>query len=833
MIGSLASIAEKLGGDVRGDAVLAPGPGHSAADRSLSIKVDPAAPDGFIVFSFADDDAIACRDYVRERLDMPAFEATKKKNGGAGALWKTIAEYVYRGGDGVPYLKVKRCTDGGGKKQFPQYHFADGNWLSGKPAGGKIPYHLPGLIAAPLNAPVYFAEGEKDADTLVKLGFVATTASEGAGAPWDPALTPWFKDRPVIIVVDSDATGRKHGQKVAKALHGTAASIKVIDLFPDRTDGSDISDFIKTDPAGSRLAQRVKEADEWAPGDEAKKTDEEVIAELAALPKLAYAKARKDAAKALGITAGELDVIVAEKRGEGLTEEIVESLYQHWSVEPSDDAVDGDDLLKAVVTVIRKYVFIGEDQALAVALWIVFSWLHDDEAFCTHSPILLITSAEKDSGKSTLLGVINFLARRSLQSVGISGPALFRSLAKWSPTLIVDEADNALSDNIDLRTVINSGWTRGQGVVRCHADTRDPELFSTFSAKVIAMKGRDLPDTTLSRAIVIEMKPRRPNDPGEATADFDHNDREDFTVLRSQLMRWTADKAGDLAKAKPTIPASFHNRRRANWVPLLAIAEAAGWKEAGAKAATAIEEVAASFDPSIGVQLLRSIKGTFEARGLDRISSADLIANLIVDETGPWAGYNRGKPFTQRQVANLLKPFTVRPGTIRLGDGTTIKGYRFAWLEEAFTRFCPSDLPFSPTPPSTIRHADTDLFSHANSASRSVTEENDVTDRNDKKAFQNKGCDGVTDRKGGSPGKEEKEAPDAPGTDAETCENRIDLDDNSGADIPGNDDVDDTIDRSCRQCGDTLDGSERPYEIDGETIWLHPECRAHRMRSAS
>jgi len=54
-------------------------------------------------------------------------------------------------------------------------------------------------------------------------------------------------------------------------------------------------------------------------------------------------------------------------------------------------------------------------------------------------------------------------------------------------------------------------------------------------------------------------------------------------------MRWVADNADALAKATPEIPAAFHNRRRANWVPLLAIAEAGGgeWKKAAWKAALA------------------------------------------------------------------------------------------------------------------------------------------------------------------------------------------------------------------------------------------------------
>ena len=45
-----------------------PGPGHSSADRSLSVKIDPAAPDGFVVHSFSGDDPRECRDHVRAAL---------------------------------------------------------------------------------------------------------------------------------------------------------------------------------------------------------------------------------------------------------------------------------------------------------------------------------------------------------------------------------------------------------------------------------------------------------------------------------------------------------------------------------------------------------------------------------------------------------------------------------------------------------------------------------------------------------------------------------------------------------------------------------------------
>ena len=161
---SIAEIAELLGGEVRGDHVHAPGPGHSAADRSLSVLLDANAPDGFVVHSFAGDDAMVCRDYVREKLGLPPFEAKKKKSK-SGDPWLTLAEYVYRDARGEPYLLVRKCLDGKGKKQFPQFHWDGTQWLKGKPGGPKIPYRLPELVAAP-NAVIYFCEGEKDADEL-------------------------------------------------------------------------------------------------------------------------------------------------------------------------------------------------------------------------------------------------------------------------------------------------------------------------------------------------------------------------------------------------------------------------------------------------------------------------------------------------------------------------------------------------------------------------------------------------------------------------------------------------------------------------------------------
>jgi hypothetical protein len=497
---------------------------------------------------------------------------------------------------------------------------------------------------------------------------------------------------------------------------------------------------------------------------ELKSTLDTEIERLAKLSRRQFEQERIPAAKRLKVRVSTLDELVAEARGDNKGEQEAPALYEHWNVEPASNPVDGSILVRAIKEAIQRYVFTSIDLAVALTLWVVFSWLDEH---VTHSPLLFVTSADKDSGKSTLLGVLNFLTRRSLQNVDISGAALFRSIAKWQPTLIVDEADDALADNPDLRSVINSGWTRGQGAIRCHPDTHEPELFSTFAPKIVAMKGRNLPDTTLSRAITITMKPRRAS---EHVADFNHLDNETFVRLRSQLARWSADNAAAIARATPEIPPGFYNRRRANWMSLLAIAEACEWKTEAWKAALAIEAIADTFDPSIGIELLRAIKAVFDARAeapkdKDRIKSEDLIKELVTDATARWATYNKGKPISERQVAGLLKNYEIKPKTIRLDDGTgksiTAKGYLLEWFIDAFARYRASseeadvtgqgeeDTSSSSGGWDSSVTSVTSLFSQGFSQFSIRHKPNDVTDKKDGKTFDINNVTDVTDKKGG------------------------------------------------------------------------------------
>jgi hypothetical protein len=242
-----------------------------------------------------------------------------------------------------------------------------------------------------------------------------------------------------------------------------------------------------------------------------------------------------------------------------------------------------------------------------------------------------------------------------------------------------------LVDNEPLRAVINSGWTRGSGVLRCDGD--DPRLFSTFCPKAIGLKGRKMPDTTLSRCIIIDLKRKKPSDRVEH---FRHLDDAELANLRRQAQRWTMDNVATLETAVPELPAGFDNRLGDNWRLMLAIADLAGgeWADQARQAATAIARVAAA-DMSIGIKLLADIKDIFAITAVDRLPSLALVEALGEIEGHPWADWKGGKLITPNALARLLEPFGIRPGSIRLEDNRVLRGYQRSHFQDAFERYLP------------------------------------------------------------------------------------------------------------------------------------------------
>jgi hypothetical protein len=135
----------------------------------------------------------------------------------------------------------------------------NGGWTWSTKGVRRVLYRLPELLAADPRLPVIITEGEKDADSAVKLGYVATTNPGGAGK-WRKEYADALRGRDVVIVPDQDAPGIEHAQKVAAMLRGVASLVLIVNL-----DKHDLTDWVNAGGTGAQLRDLITKAASAAP----------------------------------------------------------------------------------------------------------------------------------------------------------------------------------------------------------------------------------------------------------------------------------------------------------------------------------------------------------------------------------------------------------------------------------------------------------------------------------------------------------------------------------------------------------------------------------------
>jgi putative DNA primase/helicase len=262
----LQHLARTLDGEIKGDQVLAPGPGHSRRDRSMSVRLDPAAPDGFVVPS---DDPIKCKDYIRERAGFEAFKPKRKpafniskflaaqKN--ADPVSEPVAIYDYRDDSGELVYQVLRYEPKAFRQRRPD---GNGGWIWNLDGVRRVPYRWPDLLQYP-DATVFVCEGEKDADRVASLDHCTTTV---AGGKWTADCVEPLAGRDVLILEDADEPGHKKAIAAATALHGQAKTIRIVRLpgLTGHPNNKDVSDWLDADPRrANKLADVCFDAPLW------------------------------------------------------------------------------------------------------------------------------------------------------------------------------------------------------------------------------------------------------------------------------------------------------------------------------------------------------------------------------------------------------------------------------------------------------------------------------------------------------------------------------------------------------------------------------------------
>jgi hypothetical protein len=189
------------------------------------------------------------------RLDPPPRLITRKPPRVYAEREKAVAvclkngvtetgRWHYHNEDGQNVGMVVRLQDPDGKKNYRPFSLVEGGWcMAGMPAPRPL-YRLYHLIKTDSKILV-IVEGEKCADEVVKLGFMATTSAGGANAAghtdWKPASA--FDE--VWIIPDNDPPGMAYAEDVERQIksHDPACLVKVIGL-PGLSAGGDIVDWI-------------------------------------------------------------------------------------------------------------------------------------------------------------------------------------------------------------------------------------------------------------------------------------------------------------------------------------------------------------------------------------------------------------------------------------------------------------------------------------------------------------------------------------------------------------------------------------------------------------
>ena len=347
---------------------------------------------------------------------------------------------------------------------------------------------------------------------------------------------------------------------------------------------------------------------------------------------------------------------------------------------------DGTQLLDDVRAFIGRFVAFPHPAALdATALWTAHA--HMAAHFHT-SPRLALLSPEPGSGKTRVLEVLQPLVPNAMFNFSASPAAIFRKLAKDDHTLLFDEVDAIFTKrgkddgNEDLRALLNVGYRRGATIPRCVGPQHDVREFAVFAPTALAGLG-DLPDTIMSRSIIVRMRRRAPAEQVEQFRLRMHDKQ--GAALRERLAAWALDVGATVGDDWPALPEGVFDRDAEVWEPLIAVADAAGghWPDTARAACVELLKVAADREVSLGVRLLGDLRLVFGER--DAMTTADILEQLNELDEAPW-GDLYGKRMEPRLLARMLKRYDVRSTKVKV-EGKSLQGYRREDLWDTWERY--------------------------------------------------------------------------------------------------------------------------------------------------
>ena len=517
----------------------------------------------------------------------------------------------------------------------------------------------------------------------------------------------WLK-RPVYLAFDADITTkfapRKAFLRTFLLLAAQQAEVFSITSW-DVDQAKGIDDFLaKAENPAQELALLVKDR---APFLEilGKNTADLRLAEeelrAVELPRLARTQIVRQVAKAVGVAAKDLlAAITPEEADPDASREV--NLVDETT--PWDDPVDGTDLFRQIYSLLGQVMGMSDSARLTVTFWLIASYTFK---LYRKFPYLRIKSPDKNCGKSTLIDLVAELVFNPLIASDVSPAALYRVVEKFTPTLLLDEFDNAEQIR-ELTQLLNAGYDNNRSALRYNMDKDCAERFRTYCPKVIASIKR-ITDTTESRCLPIDLQ-RVTAEAEDKLVELCDLEPGLFQTLKRKILAWVEDNLPKIKASRPVRPAWLHTRDWDMWRPCYVVGAVMGERgsELVNQAATgvfgdrvveqslAIEILAcirkATKLPSLVIEAEKRKKGTLIRSG-PFIRTQTLVDHCNGYEERPWADWKTGDKTgltTARFAKELREHFKLKADRV-WHEKKDVYGFWVKPFQKLFDSFLPPE----------------------------------------------------------------------------------------------------------------------------------------------
>ena len=332
------------------------------------------------------------------------------------------------------------------------------------------------------------------------------------------------------------------------------------------------------------------------------------------------------------------------------------------------------EVLDELAGFVRRFVVMSPAQADAVALWIVHTHVFDA---AEQTPYLAISSAEKRSGKTRLLEVLELLVARPWLTGRVTAAVLARRSTPNGPRSCSTSRTrrSRARRNTPRRSAACSTPDTAAAESRPYASARGPSCPTRTSPPTARRRS---PASGSCRTPSLTARCRSGCSGGHPTSG--PNGSAAATLRgrpRPSARHWSGSTniptMVELEVARPDLPAELDDRAQDAAEPLLAIADRAegDWPARARRALVELHGGREVDDESSGVRLLADIRAVLGER--DRIATADLLTRLHGLDEAPWGDWY-GRPLSARKLAEKLRPYGVHSRTVRFDDGSTAEG---------------------------------------------------------------------------------------------------------------------------------------------------------------